>query len=180
MGAWLRKPWLTKPCSVRKWSTEGMWREHQILSSPLRLSACRHRLSLTYSCQGYSDSHTHTTDVPMSHSHVSYPCLIPMSHTHVSYPAVLEPKSQNEVPHEAVDLEPRAVPLALSLVDAVELGEGSDLHRLHHVWCERLHQGSKYTLTYTLHKHTHTHTHTHTHLCSRALVWVVEWMQRME
>ena len=52
--------------------------------------------------------------------------------------AVLEPKSEYEISHEAVDLESRAVPLPLSLIHSVELRERSDLHRLHHVWSEGL------------------------------------------
>ena len=54
------------------------------------------------------------------------------------YLAVLEPESQNEVPHEAVDLQTWAVPFALSLVHPIVLGERSDFHRLHHVRGEGL------------------------------------------
>ena len=66
------------------------------------------------------------------------------------YLAVLEPESENDVSHEAVYLQSRAVPLALGLVDSVELWEGSDLHWLHHVWSEGLRRRggqNKHTLT---------------------------------
>lgn len=72
----------------------------------------------------------------------------------VIYFAVLEPKSQNEIPHEAVYFQFGTVPLSLCLVHSVKLRERLDLDGLHHVWSEGL--------------------------CPRTLMGMVEWMERME